>query len=148
MTNDANIAAGSHPAPQRDRLSLAVLALILLAPPAAWALDLFWKYAVTSYVCFPGDAPLRAAPAAWGWVWASLLTADVVALALAATTAWISYDAWTRVRREVPGHAEHLAEIGEGRTRFLAFWGMLIALLVGVAIVFSFVADVGLSLCA
>jgi hypothetical protein len=147
MTNDANIAAGSHPAPQRDRVSLAVLALILLVPPAAWALDLFWKYAVTSYVCATGNGPLRAAPPSFRWVWTSLLVADAVALLLAAMTAWVSYGAWMRVRREVPGRAEHLAEIGEGRTRFLAFWGMLIALLVAVAILFSFVADVGLSLC-
>jgi hypothetical protein len=147
MTNDANIAVDSHPAPQRDRVSLAVLALIMLVPPAAWALDLFWKYAVTSYVCATGNT-LQAASPSFGWVWPSLLVADIAALLLAATTAWISYSAWRRVRREVRGHAEHLAEIGEGRTRFLAFWGMLIALLAAVAIVFSFVVDIGLSLCS
>jgi hypothetical protein len=148
MTEDTTITAGSHPSPHAERVSLLVLAAILLVPPAAWLIDLFWKYAMTSYACFPGASALRETPPGYGWVWSSLLLVDVLALLATAGAAGLAFQTWSKVRREMAGHVEHLAEVGEGRTRFLALWGILIAALVVTAIVFSFVADVGLSLCA
>jgi hypothetical protein len=148
MPEQAAITSGSHPAPHRRRISLWALSIGLVLAPALWAFELTSKYAVTSVACYGSDVAQAHPVPAFGWVWPYLVAIDVVTLAVAAIGGWLSYQAWIEVRHEVEGHAEHLAEVGEGRTRFLAFWGMLVSMLVGAAVIFSFIADVGLPPCS
>ncbi len=137
-----------HPAPHRYEVHPLALIFGLLAAPLAWSANLIIKYGLASYACFPGQSPLKTPSTQFGWVASVLPLIDVVAFAISLAAIWISFRSLQQVKREMAGNVDALAEIGEGRTRFLALWGMWIGLLFALAIVFSFVADVGLRLCA
>jgi hypothetical protein len=146
MQNQVPI-AGSHPAPHRGRVALAAWLLGLVAAPAAWALNLLIKYALVSYACFPDDTPLRSVGTGHDWVTAVCYGVEVGAFAIAAAALWVSYGNWSRTREESAGPIAHLAEAGEGRTRFLSLWGMLIGALVATSIAFGVIANLRLPAC-
>jgi amino acid transporter len=53
----------------------------------------------------------------------ALLIAGVLVALLAFSVSWRTY---ARTRKETVGDYRHLIEVGSGRTRFLALWGMLL----------------------
>jgi len=122
---------GAHPAPARARVGIGALAFGLFGAPAAWSVQTLVNLPLASHGCFPGldalDAPTFGVR---GVTFAVSLMALVVCVA-AAAVAWRS---WTRTREEHQAGsgrgAPHdpktaLLETGEGRTRFLAFAGVL-----------------------
>jgi len=117
-----------HPAPDRERASARLLAFGIFAPPLAWALRLFTSYALVSHSC---SSPSMSASTA------SLLLIDLVAACVAATGGYVSFELWRVTRHESGGDAQHLMDVGEGRTRFLALCGVLSSGLFLVAIVFD-----------
>ena len=140
MTSDANITSDAHPAPERHQVSLVLLFSGLIAGPAAWSLHLMANYALASERCFP---PTAAEPP---WLRPVLMAIGIAAVAGAAAGALICHRLWQAVRHErsqrepkFESHAHELVEIGEGRTRFLAIWGVLIGLGFFLAIIFDFV---------
>jgi hypothetical protein len=112
-----------HPAPHRDRVSLWSIFYSLFAAPIFWAGDLMVDYALISHACYPGDQPLAAATAGFGWVWRFALALDLVALLLIASGALVGYRNW-HMTGPPEGHHHHLMEKGEGRTRYLSICGM------------------------
>ena len=56
----------AHPAPNRDRASLASLATGLFAVPCLWALRLVVNYGIDSYFCFPSESRRNVLPAGPG----------------------------------------------------------------------------------
>ena len=53
----------------------------------------------------------------------ALLIAGVLVALVACLVSWRAY---ARTRDEAGGDHRHLIEVGAGRTRFLALWGMLL----------------------
>jgi hypothetical protein len=122
----------AHPSPERRQVRLLMLFGGLAAGPAAWTLHLMINYALASHICFPGAVPPFPGAAAPPWLSCALAAIGIVAVASAIAGALISYRIWQTVRHErsrpeprFSGHAHELVEIGEGRTRFLALWGMI-----------------------
>ncbi len=103
--------------------SLIWLGLLMLATPVIWGVRLVAKFTIASQVCFPDGERLFALPARTHWVWPTLLAIDLVAIAIALTTIVISHRIWRRAR---PVDASLTMQLGEGRTRFLALWGLII----------------------
>ncbi len=126
-----------HPAPHRHAVSFALLVLALVATPCLWGVRLVTNYALDSHFCFPGDARRNAVP---GWVWPTLLGIDVLVLLLAVAATLISYRNYQATRTELAAPCAPLIEIGEGRTRFLALWGLMIGVGFVVAMLFDLVA--------
>ena len=124
--------------------TVATLTAMMLAGPIAWSLALLLKYALASNTCYyvpaGGHQDLT-------WLWSWFIVIDVVAILVTAAAAWLSYRSWTSVRQEAAGHFDTVADIGEGRKRFLAFWGLMIAALFGAAIIFGFIVDVAVPPC-
>jgi len=89
-----------------------------------------------------GDDTLLFAPEGLG-----LDSIDALALAVVILAAALSYRNWRRTRTESRGDVHELAEIGEGRTRFMSLWGMLFGLAFGAAIIFGVVVNIGLRAC-
>ncbi len=112
-----------HPAPHRHRFSIAWLIAALIAPPLGWSVHLVANYALASHSCYPIDVPKS--PAHPALLWGSLIVIDVVSLALSAASGFIAYSAWQTSRHEMAEHRSQMVETGEGRTRFLAAWGLL-----------------------
>ena len=140
MTNEAGtLHAPAHPAPHRDRVGPSALAFGVIAGPLAWGVHLLVNYGIASHACFPGNVTRSAPPRGSDWLWPLLIGSDVIAIAIAAFAALISYRSWRITRREFSGHADKLIEIGESRTRFLALWGMMISAGFMVAMAFDVV---------
>jgi hypothetical protein len=135
-----------HPAPHRDRAELSALAFGLAGAPFAWALQLFVNYGIASRVCFPGAIPQLSAIGTSS-AWFTILVVELVALAVSVLAAVISYGSWRATRHEAAGETSHMVEAGEGRTRFLALWGLLTSVGFAIAIMFSLVGLFVVPLC-
>lgn len=138
MADSATIDDSAHPAPHRHRVRLIWLLLAIFAPPAAWSVHLIVNYASASRSCYPDGSP-QSAPTAH-WLWLCLILVDVVSLAISAGAAVLAYRSWHISAEEMAGHTSSpMLETGEGRTRFLAIWGLLIGAGFFVAVIFDFV---------
>ena len=126
----------AHPAPHRHRAGLMILGAALFATPAVWGLRLVLNYALDSYFCYPGSIRKYALP---GWTWPTLLGVDALAIAVAVLAAVLSWRNWRRTRDKVRSSGP-LIEIGEGRTRFLALWGLMTGVGFAVAGAFDLLA--------
>lgn len=134
MTNQT-VSPEIHPAPHRRNAGLFSLGFGLAAAPLAWAAQSIIGYALSSYGCFVGPTP-RPVPL-FVETWSILLALNVAALIIAVLGGAIAYRNWRATREEQGGGSEHLVEIGEGRTRFVAMCGILSSLGFLIATVFT-----------
>ena len=134
-----------HPAPRRGIVPLPALWFGLFGAPAAWALQTITDYSLVAHYCYPSDAPLHAptfsAVRGVGFAVSGMM---LVIVLLALITALRS---WREIRH---GHdAEHheLAEVGEGRARFMALAGVLLSFVFLFAVLMNAVPLITNSLC-
>lgn len=137
----------AHPSPHRERVSNAALFFGLGAAPAAWSLQVILDYALASHACFPSAVPRLGGLQGWDGIWWVLLAINIVAILIAAAAALVSYRSLRATRGERPGGGSGLMEAGEGRSRFLAVWGMLTSLGFMLTIAFDTIAILGVPLC-
>ena len=115
------------------------------AAPIFWTGQLILSYAVTAYVCYPGDHPHPLAPGAT--LFPVLLVFDAVALLACAAGGIISWRAWDRSAHAGRAAPHHILHTGEGRDRFLAMWGLMSSLWFFFAILFNAIASVTVPPC-
>jgi len=77
-----------------------------------------------------------------------VLLLNLLAAAIALAGAGLSYQHWQATRMEQRGDAEHAVESGEGRTRFLALWGVMAGLGFFIGILFNTLALLMVPTCA
>jgi len=133
-----------EPAPQAGRVRPSVLLWGIFAAPVACALHTVIGVPLSRWSC-PSD--VLPAPNA-GWVRPMLIAIGVVALLIALSGLAVGIRAWRRTHAEHRGGAAALLEVGEGRTRFLALWAVLISGLFAAAVVFNIVSLAIVPLCA
>lgn len=135
----------AHPAPRRGIVPLPRLWFGIFGAPAAWALQLIVNYSLVSHYCFPSDVPLRSP--AFGALPVTSVVVSVIVLVIALLALSAAYRSWTTIRH---GHdAEHreIAEVGEGRVRFMAFAGILLSFVFLFAVLMNTVPLITNSLC-
>jgi hypothetical protein len=137
----------THPAPRREHAGFASLLFGLFGAPIAWSVHEMVSYGMASHACYPGAAPRTTALPQGHWIWAALLAVNLIAIGVAAAAAVTSYRSWAATRRESAGNAPHLLEVGEGRTRFLALWGVLTSAGFVLAIALDIIALLVVPLC-
>lgn len=120
------------PAPETREPHFLWLLFGCSAAPLFWLGQMMLGYAVTAYICYPGDHPV--ALAAKSPLLAALIAFDVIALAACGAGALVSWRGWQRVR---PG----------GRNRFLALWGLMSSLWFFAAILFNAIASLVVTPC-
>jgi hypothetical protein len=115
-----------HPAPHRERVSTFSSIFGLLGGPLAWFVQLCAGYGLASWSCFPKD--LRGNTPVEGASWASptLVTLLIAAIVVAFAAFLAARRDFQRTREESQGDPAHLMEVGAGRTRFIALWGMFL----------------------
>ena len=118
-----------HPAQHRDRVSLSILFFGLFAAPIIWAGNLMVTYALSVHACYPGTEPLDHIIQDFGFVWPLMLACYLITLAVCASSGWVSYRNWKITGSEMEGHAHHLMEKGEGRTRYLSLIGVAFSMI-------------------
>lgn len=136
-----------HPAPHRDRVSSVEVAFGLLGGPVAWFGQLCAGFALSSWPCFPNDQLLRTPAPAFSWTWNAIGLMSLAAFAIALLAMFVSRRLLQRTRDEDHGGHAYLAEVGAGRTRFLALWGTIAGGAFAVATAFTGVAFFTLPRC-
>ena len=127
-----------HPSPHRATTSVGGLLYGLMAAPLAWATEQLANSALAQEACFPLTRPL-VAPEFHGLV-AYQSAVVVLSLIVSASGAFVAWRAWQATRKERPGNHHELLAIGEGRSRFMAFAGLLTSIGAIVATLFSVIA--------
>ncbi len=140
MAHSATVTGEAHPAPHRHRVGTTLLVAGLFAVPLVWGIRLAANFAIASHFCFPGDVRLYALPPSLGWVWPTMIGINVLSILIAVAVGLVSYRNWRLTADEHAGRRSGLIEIGEGRTRFLSAWGLLIAALFVLVAAFDLVA--------
>jgi hypothetical protein len=135
----------TQPAPHRHRAEFRVLLFGAAAAPLVWMGHLWLSYGLSSRTCFPAD--MANAGVSGAGLRDALLAFDAGAIVVTLIALAVSYRSWRTTRAETSGRVEHTVEIGEGRTRFLAVWGMISSLMFLVAVVFAAIASVMVPLC-
>ena len=135
-----------HPAPLAGTVPGWLLFMALLAAPLAWFVQLCVDYGLVSQACFPREHPLsnglQISPAVWPGSLALMAGALIVTCAATAASFWM----WRRTRHEV-ANVSGLVEGTEGRTRFLAVWGIWTGIWFALGIVFGAIGFLAVSAC-
>jgi hypothetical protein len=113
------------------------------AGPAAWIAQLVINYGLSSYACFPGDAPRATTPPAGEH--AVLLAVNLACLALALAGLWVSLAGLRRGRSPT---IEDSGATAPRRSRFLAMCGLLSACAFAIAIGFDTPSTLMLGVCS
>lgn len=114
-----------HPSPHRRAVGLAQLTYGLAAAPTGWLCAQIAASGLAQAACFPGPEPLTSA--AFGVAPLDLVLL-FLSLLISASAALAAFAAWRRTRGEQAGGTHALVEVGEGRSRFMAFAGLLTSL--------------------
>jgi hypothetical protein len=117
--------AAAHPAPAGGAGAPAALWFGLFGAPVVWSLQLLASYALVAHGCYPDAEPLTM-PVVPG-LRMLVLGASAAAVVVALTAGGLAWRNWRATQHEPEGEHETLLEIGEGRTRFMAFAGMLLS---------------------
>ena len=128
--------------------SLLLLLAALAAGPAGWALQLVLGYGLSSYACFPRDAPfLRSPPPGWSGEAGLLLGINLACLLLVLAGLVVCALIWRRDPGESLADAGRGPGGGAGRTRFLAACGVFSGLGFAVAVLFDTASILGTPAC-
>jgi hypothetical protein len=113
--------------------------------PIFWLGQMMLSYGVSAIACYGSDHPTMIAS---GTVLrATLIAFDAVAIVAAMASGILSYSCWRALRDEKEGGRRRALEVGDGRARFMALWGIMSSLWFFFAIVFSTIASVTVPLC-
>lgn len=136
----------SHPAPHQHRVRLVALLFGMFAAPMAWDLQLLLSAALSGHACYPRDVPLTIP--SWPHWGSTLFGISLAAIVINIVAGLVAVRSWSRTNREKPGSGHHLLDAGEGRTRFLAMFGILTSALFLVATLFATAVQFFVPLCA
>ncbi|RST31239.1 hypothetical protein HMF7854_10625 [Sphingomonas ginkgonis] len=137
-----------HPAPARRRVSGPTLSFALWGGPAAWLAQLLADYAIYSRPCFTGSTRNAALPDHVAATHVAGAVALVLPLLVALAAGAVAVRVYRRTRDESAGSSAGLVEAGNGRTRFLSFWGMLMGFGFAILILTSLAAMLMVPPCA
>jgi amino acid transporter len=141
-------ALGQHPAPHRGRVGRTNAAFGVIAGPAAWFIELCGGYALASAQCYSqADRTLEPLSRA-AWTWPAMIALLIACVLVALAAVVVSARTFARTRAESGGDYKHLMEVGAGRTRFLALWGVLLGAGFALATALTAVAFVVVPRCA
>jgi hypothetical protein len=135
-----------HPAPKTGAMRLTESFFVVFAGPIMWFLQLTVGFALVTEPCFNAGEP-AAVPALVDRTHAAALGLVVLAWAVSLVAAWVAWRAYQRTEDEGHGDHRHVVEVGAGRTRFLALWGVILGIGSAVATSFTAVALIVLPRC-
>ncbi|HVW73705.1 MAG TPA: hypothetical protein VHC39_08705 [Rhizomicrobium sp.] len=127
-------------APETRNVHFLVLLFGASAAPIFWIGQLCLGYAITAYVCYPGDHPVMLS--ATGPLFAALMAFDAIALVAALAGGAVSWRTWHNL-----SELRHPSQHPRGRDRFLAIWGLFSSLWFFLAILFNTIVSLTVPPC-
>jgi hypothetical protein len=121
---------------------------LLFGGPLAWFLQLNAGFALATQPCFLDSQRFPAPRSSLVWSWPAMIGILIAALAIALLSTVAAWRAYQRTKAESSGDHLHLMEIGAGRNRFLALWGICFGAGSAVVIIMTLVAFFVLPRCA
>jgi hypothetical protein len=134
--------------PRRAAIPPYQIFFLLFAGPLAWFLQLNALFALATQPCFLDNQRFAAPRANLDWSSPAMIGILVAALAVAALSALAAWRVYQRTKTECSGDHLHLMEVGGGRNRFLALWGICFGAGSAVVIVMTLFAFFVLPRCA
>lgn len=128
--------AVSHPSPSKREVPVWRIIAGLALSPSAFLMQVIASYGVAANGCDAG-----AAPKLW------LMAINLVALAATIAGMTIAIANFRATRDEKEGGQKRLQEVGEGRSRFLAYCGLCASAIFGLAVIVQLTAIFTLSAC-
>lgn len=146
MSRDPD-ATSRHPAPHAEKLPTGLALFMLFGGPAAWLVQVCLSASMLSWSCYPMTERLPAPMPGYGWtrIGALVLLALCVGVALAA--GFVSRAKLNEVKNEKSGGHAELIEVGHGRTRFTALWGVILGFGFTIASLLTLVAFIMVPRC-
>ena len=146
MTHDSdNRFDIGHPAPGRDLVGDRWLWFGFFAAPVAWSLQLAINASLAGLACL-GDAATPDVDLR-GWTDTAIIVVNLVALAVALLGLAVSIRSLRRTNPAEQGAGRGVLGAGEGRTRYMAVWGVATSVLFFCATAFNTVAVFWEGLC-
>lgn len=133
-----------HPAPDRGKVSLWLLFFGLGGAALAWSAQIGTISALADLGCRGGPFQTGTGWGAMQWL---LVAVNVAALIVGALALWAAFRSLHRTGREAGMGSRGVMDSGEGRTRYLAIWGVWTGVLFLIAIGFNTIATVWVGLC-
>jgi amino acid transporter len=137
-----------HPAPHRDRVSQLTALFGVAGGPLAWFVEVCAGFALASAPCFSSAVRTTQPVAQLTWAWPAMIAVMVACVLTALIACAVSYRTFARTRAEAQGDPAHLMEVGAGRTRFVALWGVLLGAGFAIAAAATAIAFVAIPRCA
>jgi hypothetical protein len=135
----------SHPSPHRARVSFAALMFGMTAAPIFWLGQLMLGYVISAIACYGSDHPTTIASGVA--MHSALYAFDAIAIAAALAGGIVSFSSWHAVKAEKEGGHHRAVDVGEGRARFMALWGVFSSLCFLIGIVFASIGSLEAPLC-
>jgi hypothetical protein len=139
--------AAQHPAPHRNRVTTFEALFGLCGGATAWFVQFCVGYGVASTPCFVEGTRVPSVGEMHEWMWYALIIATVAGLAVALLALWSSWRALQRTKEEASGGHGDLMEVGSGRTRFIALWGVYLSAGFSIVMLMTFIAYATLPRC-
>ena len=121
-----------HPAPDRDAVSLWTVAFGIVGAPLAWSLQLSANSAIAGLACLTDTGAALGSGSELTAV--SVIVINLAAVALGVVAFIVSLHTSRKTRHTGFERSGGVMRTGEGRTRFLAVWGIWTSILFLVAI--------------
>ncbi|KQX17658.1 MULTISPECIES: hypothetical protein [unclassified Sphingomonas] len=137
-----------HPAPQGGKLPGWKAFALIFGGPLAWFAQLNVGVALSSWPCFPHSDRLWAPIGSTNGSSGITLVIMILCIAVAFATGWLAQQMLRRVAHEEQGDHIELAEIGHGRTRFIALWAVILGYGSAIATALTFIAFLLVPRCA
>jgi hypothetical protein len=137
-----------HPAPHARKLSNARAFFILFGGPLAWFVQFNLGVMLSGWPCYPSERRLAAPPPDYDWTRTGAVIVLGLGVLVALAAGFSAQLMLRRVRDEVEGGHAELAEIGHGRTRFIALWGVALGYGSAIAAALTLVAFLLVPRCA
>ena len=135
-----------HPAPDRAQISLGLLMFGIFGAPAAWMLQLLAGSSIAGLVCLgPGGTAVATARA--DWANPTMIAINLAALLIAGVALAASFRILRQTNSGYAGGHDSVMEAGEGRSRYMAIWGVWTSLLFIFAIAFNTISAFWSGLC-
>lgn len=137
-----------HPAPHGHKLSTRRAFFMLFGGPVAWFVQLCGSVWLLGWPCFPMTERYMRPMPHFGWTRPVAIVLLILAMLVALAAGLVSLAKLREVQDEKEGSHSDLIEIGHGRTRFTAMWGVILGFAFAIAILLTVIPFLTVSRCA
>lgn len=137
-----------HPAPHAERIPTTQAFFMLFGGPVAWFAQICIGVTMLSWPCYPTTDRFPVPLPRYDWTRTGAILLSVLCVAIALAAGGMALAKLREVAHEKTGGHGSLIEIGHGRTRFTALWGVILGFGFALAAMLTTIPFLMVSQCA